>query len=146
MHAVIRFGKLRAKETKQIRRKYEDKSFVQLLMLAVGSNNYAAELWFRRDKLRSLRGSKQDCGEVRVYPNVRNGKEGSGIGSLHRAKLSPPECVPRNLGVLQVPRATEEQMMKAIELANKYPSIIDYVVVGNECLDQDFADGAVTID
>jgi hypothetical protein len=54
MHAVIRFGKLRAKETKQIRRKYEDKSFVQLLMLAVGSNNYAAELWFRRDKLRSL--------------------------------------------------------------------------------------------
>jgi hypothetical protein len=37
-------------------------------------------------------------------------------------------------------------MMKAIELANKYPSIIDYVVVGNECLDQDFADGAVTID
>ena len=39
--------------------------------------------------------------------------------------------------------ATEEQMAKAIELATKYPNI---VIVGNECLDQDFADGAVTVD
>jgi glucan 1,3-beta-glucosidase len=42
--------------------------------------------------------------------------------------------------------ATEEQMTKAIELANKYPNIVEYVIVGNECLDQDFADGAVTVD
>jgi exo-beta-1,3-glucanase (GH17 family) len=42
--------------------------------------------------------------------------------------------------------ATEEQMAKAIELANKYPNIVEYVIVGNECLDQDFADGAVTVD
>jgi exo-beta-1,3-glucanase (GH17 family) len=42
--------------------------------------------------------------------------------------------------------ATEEQMAKAIELANKYPNIVEYVIVGNECLDQDFADGAVSVD
>jgi exo-beta-1,3-glucanase (GH17 family) len=42
--------------------------------------------------------------------------------------------------------ATEEQMAKAIELANKYPNIVEYVIVGNECLDQDFADGAVKVD
>jgi len=42
--------------------------------------------------------------------------------------------------------ATEEQIAKAIELANKYPSIVEYVIVGNECLDQDFADGPVSID
>jgi exo-beta-1,3-glucanase (GH17 family) len=42
--------------------------------------------------------------------------------------------------------ATEEQMTKAIELANKYPNIVEYVIVGNECLDRDFADGAVTVD
>ena len=42
--------------------------------------------------------------------------------------------------------ATEEQITKAIELANKYPNIVEYVIVGNECLDQDFADGAVSVD
>ena len=42
--------------------------------------------------------------------------------------------------------ATEEQMNKAIELANKYPNIVEYIVVGNECLDQDFYDGAVTVE
>jgi exo-beta-1,3-glucanase (GH17 family) len=42
--------------------------------------------------------------------------------------------------------ATEEQMAKAIELANEYPNIVEYVIVGNECLDQDFAEGAVSVD
>ena len=42
--------------------------------------------------------------------------------------------------------ATEEQIAKAIELANKYPNIVEYVIVGNECLDQDFADGAVSVE
>jgi exo-beta-1,3-glucanase (GH17 family) len=42
--------------------------------------------------------------------------------------------------------ATEEQMAKAIELANKYPNIVEYVIVGNECLDQDFAEGSVSVD
>ena len=42
--------------------------------------------------------------------------------------------------------ATEEQMAKAIELANKYPNIVEYVIVGNECLDQDFAEGAVSVE
>ena len=42
--------------------------------------------------------------------------------------------------------ATEEQMTKAIELANKYPNIVEYVIVGNECLDQDFAEGAVSVE
>jgi exo-beta-1,3-glucanase (GH17 family) len=35
--------------------------------------------------------------------------------------------------------ATEEQMNKAIELARNHPNIVEYVIVGNECLDQDFA-------
>jgi exo-beta-1,3-glucanase (GH17 family) len=42
--------------------------------------------------------------------------------------------------------ATEEQIAKAIELANKYPNIVEYVIVGNECLDQDLADGAVSVE
>jgi exo-beta-1,3-glucanase (GH17 family) len=42
--------------------------------------------------------------------------------------------------------ATEEQMTKAIELAKKYPNIVEYIIVGNECLDQDFADGAVSVE
>jgi exo-beta-1,3-glucanase (GH17 family) len=42
--------------------------------------------------------------------------------------------------------ATEQQIAKAIELANKYPNIVEYVIVGNECLDQDLADGAVSVE
>lgn len=53
------------------------------------------------------------------------------------------------LGVWESSRdrsATEDQLNKAIELANKYPNIVEYVVVGNECTDQDFAEGPVTVD
>jgi len=37
-------------------------------------------------------------------------------------------------------KATEEQMDKAIQLAKDYPDIVEYIIVGNECLDQDWKD------
>ena len=40
---------------------------------------------------------------------------------------------------------TVTQMNTAIELANAYPAIVQGVIVGNECLDRDFAAGAVTV-
>ena len=43
-------------------------------------------------------------------------------------------------------RQLDVAIAKAIELAKKYPNIVEYVIVGNECLDQDFADGPVSVD
>ena len=74
---------------------------------------------------------------------LRDGKARPRVGSFHCAKLPALE---RLFGVYESSKyraATEEQMTKAIELANKYPNIVEYVV-GNECLEQDFADGAVS--
>jgi exo-beta-1,3-glucanase (GH17 family) len=43
-------------------------------------------------------------------------------------------------------KATEEQIEEAIRLAKTYPDV-KYVIVGNECLDQDYAGAnAVTVD
>jgi exo-beta-1,3-glucanase (GH17 family) len=44
--------------------------------------------------------------------------------------------------------ATEEQINTAIDLATKYPNIVEYIIVGNECLDQDWKDSkqSVSID
>jgi hypothetical protein len=39
------------------------------------------------------------------------------------------------------PKETETQLETAIALANKYPNIIEYVVVGNECLEHWYEDG-----
>jgi len=45
------------------------------------------------------------------------------------------------------PGETQAQLETAIALANKYSNIIECMVVGNECLDQDFAgENAVSID
>ena len=92
------------------------------------------------------RGSRQDCPEVRLHPNLRNGKARVRVGSPHCPKLSALKCLFGDLESSKYRAATEEQMAKAIELANKYPNIVEYVIVGNECLDQDFADGAVSVD
>src|SRR6476659_11142112 len=36
--------------------------------------------------------------------------------------------------------ATKDQINTAIQLATKYPKIVEYIIVGNECLDQDWKD------
>jgi exo-beta-1,3-glucanase (GH17 family) len=41
--------------------------------------------------------------------------------------------------------ATEAQMDKAIELAKNYPKIVEYIIVGNECLDQDWKDSTQSV-
>lgn len=46
------------------------------------------------------------------------------------------------------PGGTTDQINTAIDLATKYPNIVEYIIVGNECLDQDWKDSTqrVTIE
>ena len=91
-------------------------------------------------------GSRQDCPEVRLIRTYGTEKRVLGLGPFV-AQDYPHLNV--YLGIYKSSKyrsATEEQIAKAIELANKYPNIVEYVIVGNECLDQDFADGAVSVE
>jgi exo-beta-1,3-glucanase (GH17 family) len=41
--------------------------------------------------------------------------------------------------------ATKDQINTAIQLATKYPKIVEYIIVGNECLDQDWKDSTQSV-
>ena len=85
--------------------------------------------------------------KARLHPDLRDGKARLGIQSVSSQVLTRmTKCY---LGIFESTKwhaATEEQIAEAIELATKYPNIVEYVIVGNECLDQDFADGAVSVE